>query len=129
MKRLGARGIAVVAITTAVLSATPQVALGATYRVRARGSFVDGFRWRPDTRHIGQGERIRWKNPASQPVDHVVKSYGGNWDYGPVRLDPGESVVKRFNRLGRFKYVCTIHGDVENGQCDGMCGKVVTHDV
>lgn len=120
--------IAVMTLAAASLLALGQPALADTYRVRASGNFAEGFRWRPSARHIGQGERIRWKNPDSQNVDHIVKSYGGNWDYRR-RLDPGESVVKRFNRLGRFKYRCTLHSDLNNGDCSGMCGRVVTHDV
>ena len=92
---------------------------GDTYTIRATPSNS----WNPDFQHITKGNRIKWKNPSTNVLDHVVKSYGSNWNK-KVRLDPGEATRKRFRRSGVFKYRCTIHSSLSNGNCNGMCGVV-----
>ena len=37
----------------------------------------------------------------------------------------GTSVKRTFNRRGTFRFYCTIHGNLVNGACSGMCGSIV----
>ena len=34
-------------------------------------------------------------------------------------------MTRTFNQSGTFRYYCTIHGSVSNGNCSGMCGRIV----
>lgn len=95
-------------------------AVADTYRVKATAA----DEWKPDFRHIVVGDRIAWKNPADLDTLHDVKSYGKNWDMEKVNLSPGEVHRKRFKRPGSFRYRCTIHSNLENGTCSGMCGLI-----
>ncbi len=86
------------------------------------GSYPD-FRYEPRVRRIVRNDRIRFKNPDSQPSSHTVTAYGRNWNYDKT-LSAGDAVRKRFRRRGVFKFRCRFHSDLEKGVCDGMCGKV-----
>jgi plastocyanin len=92
-------------------------ALADTRRVKATAN----DKWDPDFRHITKGDRIVWKNPARHDQVHNVKAYSNNWNKFET-LSPGESTRKRFRRRGTYKYRCTLHSDLDNGQCSGMCG-------
>ena len=94
-------------------------ALGDTFRVKA----TLGNDWTPDFRHITRGDRIVWKNPARHDRAHDVKAYGGNWRKYEF-LSPGERTSKRFRRNGTYRYRCTLHSTVNNGNCNGMCGVI-----
>ena len=96
----------------------PTPSLGDTFRVRA----TDDNTWRPAVREIHKGDKVVWRNPSDRL--HNVTAYGGNWNKSSM-LPPGGSTGKRFRKRGTYKYYCTLHGDVDNGQCEGMCGKVV----
>ena len=98
----------------------PSTAISDTFRIKA----TDNNTWNPDFRHIHKGDRIVWKNPADSGRVHDVKSYGNNWHKDRVILQPGDHTSKRFRHRGLFKFRCTIHSDLDNGQCDGMCGAV-----
>ena len=95
-----------------------------TVRFRAAGSEQDGWRWRPDVRTIGKGDRAVWTNPTSKT--HTVTSYGGNWSKNTA-ISSGERTGKKFRRRGTFRFRCVVegHSALENGRCVGMCGKVV----
>jgi plastocyanin len=99
----------------------PGSSLGDTFRIRMAGTFGN-YRYDPDVRRILRNDQIRFKNPESQTV-HTVTAYGGNWSYDK-NLSGGESVLRRFRRVGVFKFRCRFHGDLEQGVCTGMCGKV-----
>lgn len=90
-------------------------AIGATFNVKARGE-----NWRPKHRYIGKGDRVRFRNPTNRV--HDIKAMGG-WNLTEI-LSPGESVTKKFNNLGTFRYRCVRHSAVVGGQCQGMCGLV-----
>ena len=93
---------------------------GSAQAVVIRGSLADGGRWRPARVRIDRGDRVVWRAVEG---DHNVRAYGGNWSY--VRdLPEGERVGKTFRARGRFKFFCSIHGDVVGGDCSGMCGRV-----
>jgi plastocyanin len=72
-------------------------------------------------RRIHRNDRIRWVN--NQGTNHNIRSYGGNWRYRRS-LGPGTRRSKRFRRRGNFKFRCSIHSSLSNGQCSGMCGRV-----
>ena len=95
-----------------------------TFRVKMAGSFPN-FRYQPDVRHIVKNDRIKFKNPNSQP-SHTVTAYGGNWSYDRT-LSSGERVFKKFRRAGTFKFRCRFHSQMVDGQCNGMCGKARVH--
>ncbi|MDQ3985538.1 MAG: hypothetical protein M3280_03465 [Actinomycetota bacterium] len=90
-----------------------------TFRVKT----TDNNRWNPDFRHITRGDRIKWINPARFDTVHNVKSYRRNWDFFET-LSPGERTSKRFRREGEFRYRCTLHSELNDGVCTGMCGMI-----
>jgi plastocyanin len=85
--------------------------------ISSGGSFV----WDPKKRSVSDGTTVRWRAVNGS---HNVKSRGSNWSYFRS-LPAGTSVMRTFNRIGRFRYFCTIHGNVANGVCTGMCGVIV----
>lgn len=98
------------------------IGTAAALTVRVRGIFNGtSFVWSPKVRSIEPGMRVRWR---SVDGSHTVKSRGKNWSY--FRSVPvGTSVARTFNRVGVFRYYCTIHGKIVDGVCTGMCGKIV----
>jgi plastocyanin len=109
---------AVVLIVVAGVMLAPS-ALGDTFRVRATAN----NRWNPDFKHITRGDRIAWKNPAKHNTVHNVKAYSNNWNKFET-LSPGEVTRKRFRKNGTYKYRCTLHSTMNNGDCNGMCGVI-----
>jgi plastocyanin len=90
--------------------------------VGVRGVF-NGARyvWSPKVREIVPGTTIRWR---AVDGSHNVQSRGSNWSH--FRSVPnGTSVTRTFNRRGTFRYSCTIPGNVVDGVCSGMCGRIV----
>jgi plastocyanin len=106
-------------IITAVLSlsllASPS--LGASHVVRANGD-----EWQPEVRKIVKGDLVRWTNPTNK--NHDVRSIGNKWNYYEL-LSPDETAKKRFKSVGRYRYRCTLHSAMVDGQCQGMCGLIV----
>jgi plastocyanin len=96
--------------------------LGDTFTIKAAGS-LGSFHWDPDVRRIAKNDRIKFKNPSSQSVQHNVKAYGGNWTYDRT-LSSGEAVFRKFRRTGLFRFRCRFHSDRKNGEWVGMLGKV-----
>jgi plastocyanin len=114
------KGIVVLAISLATISVTAGSADAVT--VGVRGIF-NGTRyvWSPKMRDVARTTTVRWR---AVDGSHNVKSRGANWSY--FRSIPaGTSVSRTFNSRGTFRYYCTIHGDVVNGVCTGMCGSIV----
>ncbi len=94
--------------------------LGDTTRIKAvkkNGDWV----WSKDFVSINKGDKVVWRNPSDGA--HNVTAYGGNWSKSTV-LAPGDTTSKRFRKKGTYKYYCSFHGSVENGQCSGMCGRI-----
>ncbi|HEX4942533.1 MAG TPA: hypothetical protein VFW51_08355 [Actinomycetota bacterium] len=113
-------GIVVLAISLATISGTTRIADAVT--VGVRGVF-NGTRyvWSPKVRDVARTTTVRWR---AVDGNHNVKSRSPNWNY--FRSIPnGTSVTRTFNRRGTFRFYCTIHGDVANGVCSGMCGSIV----
>ena len=111
----------VVAIT-AGLVLIPASSLADTKRFRAAGQ-PGSFRWEPTVRRIFKRDRIVWRNPTG--VSHTVTAYRGRWSKNTT-IGPGERTAKRFRRVGRYKFRCTIpgHSSLQDGRCSGMCGTV-----
>lgn len=125
MSRTLSRAAIVLALAVGATLLFPATSIGDTFKIKMAGNFTN-FRYEPNERHIVKRDRIKFKNPASQPSSHTVTAYGGNWDYNK-NLSAGERVTRKFRRRGTFKFFCRFHGDVRNGQCTGMCGKVKVH--
>ena len=112
--------LAVFLVVTAV-AATGAIAKGhaptrATKTVRAIVTH-----WSPTIVRISTGDTIKWKAVSGT---HTVTAYGGNWAFNHG-LATGQVEDRRFRRAGTFRFRCTIHSTLTNGQCSGMCGKVV----
>ncbi len=105
-----------------VIAATAAVAQGratparATKTVRAVGSH-----WSPTTVRISTGDVIKWRGVSGT---HTVSAYGANWSFNKD-LSTGDVEDRTFRRAGKFKFRCTFHSTLTNGDCSGMCGKVV----
>ena len=113
------RRIVAVFVGGAMLATIPTVSLAETFRVRA----TDGNNWRPEHSYIGRGDTVKWSNPS--PRRHNIRSMNTakNWSYFR-RLPRNQSRSKRFTERGEYHYRCTIHSTVNNGDCDGMCGRI-----
>lgn len=111
------RRVAVALMSVLLTTALASVAEAAVIR----GSTADGGRWRPRSVTIDRGDRVVWRAVLG---DHNVMSYRGNWDFNRD-LPEGTRVSKRFRHRGTFRFYCSIHGNVLNGDCSGMCGRVV----
>ena len=77
--------------------------------------------WSPTTVRISTGDVIKWKAVSGS---HTVSAYGGNWAFNKD-LSTGDVEDRTFRRAGTFRFRCMIHSTLVNGQCSGMCGKVV----
>lgn len=91
-----------------------------TAQARQRVRATDN-QFRPARVTVSLGERVIWRNTGNNP--HTVTAYGRNWRKDSL-ISPGERTSRTFNQAGRYRYLCTIHGDIVDGQCEGMCGRV-----
>lgn len=117
------RTIAAVVGLAAALALT--VLGGPSVAGRARIRATSSQTWSPDFKHVVPGTRVIWKNPTS--VTHNVTAYSSNWSKATT-IPAGERTRKRFKKKGTFKYRCTIHSTLVNGDCNGMCGVVHVAD-
>jgi plastocyanin len=77
--------------------------------------------WSPTIVRVSKGATIKWRSVTGS---HTVTAYGTNWTFN--RNLPSGAVTRRiFRRAGTFRFRCTIHSTLTNGQCSGMCGKVI----
>lgn len=114
------KGIVVLVISLATISGSTGIADAVTVGVRGV-SDGSGHVWRPKVRDVARTTTVRWRAVEGS---HNVKSRGANWSY--FRSIPnGTSVKRTFNRRGTFRFYCTIHGNLVNGACTGMCGSIV----
>jgi plastocyanin len=121
MSRRSGRIAVLAALSVGIAFLFPAPSLGDTFRIRMAGAF-ENYRYEPDFRRIVKNDRIRFKNPDSQPL-HTVTAYGGNWRYDKT-LSGGEKVVRRFRRRGVFTFRCRFHSEMKSGVCEGMCGEI-----
>lgn len=92
--------------------------MGGTTTVKATGSDS----WNPASKTVTKGTKVVWKNPSGD--DHNVVAYSGNWSKSST-LNEGGSTSFKFGKSGTYKYRCTLHSRLENGRCEGMCGKII----
>ena len=111
------RLMAVVSVVVALGVAATGVALADTMTVKATST----DKWNPTHAYIGKGDVIRWRNPTGKK--HDIRAYGKNWTYHR-ELAPGTVRRRQFNAIGTFKYRCTYHSAIIDGQCKGQCGWV-----
>jgi plastocyanin len=104
-------------VLAGALVAIPGASQSATFAVKA----TDGKDWKPASLTVARGSKVVWKNPTG--ATHNVTAYKGSWSKSTT-LESGEHTSKTFRRSGTYKYRCTIHSSIENGKCDGMCGKI-----
>ena len=97
-------------------AAAPTFAASTT--VKATGNDT----WSPSSKTVSKGTKVVWKNPSDD--DHNVVSYKGAWSKSSS-LAEGGSTSFAFRKGGTFKYRCTLHSSLNDGKCQGMCGKVV----
>lgn len=79
------------------------------------------FRFRPKSLDVARGTKVVWRGVEGS---HTVTAYKGRWDKNTV-IDAGERTSFTFDRTGRYKYRCRFHSTLVDGNCSGMCGKVV----
>jgi plastocyanin len=108
-------------VVTAIAASTAaakgrQAPARATKTVRA-----SGVSWSPATVRISRSDVIKWRAVSGT---HTVTAYGDNWSFNKD-LSTGDVEDRTFRRAGTFRFRCTIHSSLANGQCSGMCGKVV----
>ena len=111
------RCIGVAAIAGA-LALTPVASSAGSYTVRATESRA----WKPAGLTVTKGSKVTWKNPTS--TTHNIVAYKGAWSYNKT-LSSGSRAARTFKQKGTYKYRCTLHSDMDDGRCDGMCGKIV----
>ena len=103
------------------LALVPATSDAGKVRIKA----TDSRTWSPDFKHVPPGTKVIWKNPTTS--SHTVTAYSSNWSKN-TSLPAGERTSKRFKKKGTFKYRCTIHSTLVDGDCDGMCGVVHVAD-
>lgn len=86
-------------------SADPIATAAAPVKVSAGDNFFS-----PVKAKVAVGGKVKWTNIGK--VDHNV-AFGNSVS---DNFGPGETYVRKFNRTGKFPYVCTLHS--------GMSGKV-----
>jgi plastocyanin len=109
-------------LVVTVVAATGAIAKGRHAPTRVTKT-VRGIvsHWSPTIVRISTGDEIKWKAVSGT---HTVTAYGGNWAFNHG-LATGQVEDRTFRRAGTFRFRCTIHSTLTNGQCSGMCGKVV----
>jgi plastocyanin len=101
----------------AALILVPAAIAQAAVRVRA----TDSQTFRPARLRIDAGTKVVWKAVAGT---HTVTAYRGDWSKD-VEISAGETTSFRFDDAGRYKYRCMFHSTLSDGDCSGMCGKVI----
>lgn len=112
-----ARKILAVAVTALAFLALSAPTMAARTRIKA----TDDRTWSPDFKHVVPGTKVIWKNPTDR--SHTVTAYGGGWSKNST-VSAGSRTSKTFRNEGTFRYRCTIHSTVTNGDCSGMCGTI-----
>jgi len=111
--------LAVTAGAAMAVVALAAPSLGDTTRIKAvkqDGKYV----WNKDFVSINKGDKVVWKNPTS--VNHTVTFYEGATKN--TTIGEGERTSKKFKTKGPKYYRCTLHSQLNDGECTGMCGHV-----
>ncbi len=113
------RRLAVTVVAAGAVVGLAAPSFGDTTRIKAIKK-NDRYLWNKDFVTISKGDKVVWKNPTN--VDHTVTFYQGASKN--TRIDEGERTSKKFRKRGAFLYRCTIHSQLNDGECSGMCGHV-----
>jgi plastocyanin len=112
------RGLAAAALVLVALTLSPPPVQAAVV-VRANTTT-----WAPSVVNIARGGAVKWSATVGT---HNVKAWGGNWAYLRSLPHGATTAARAFPHAGTFRFYCTIHGYLANGQCHGMCGRIVVH--
>ena len=67
------------------------------------------FRFVPAELTIKEGESVVWMNHDAAP--HTATATDGAWDTGALKR--GERAVVRFEKAGRYRYICAYHPNMK----------------
>ncbi len=70
---------------------------------------IQNFAFGPSVVTIKVGQTIKWTNNDS--VQHSATSDDSSWYTGI--LNPGESKILTFNKVGSFTYTCSLHPNMK----------------
>ena len=100
---VAAIGALAVVIGPGGAAADPQAQTAVVKKVSVGDNFFS-----PVKAVVARGDKVKWTNNGN--VAHNVTFPNG---FKSGNFSPGESVVAKFNRLGKFPYSCTIHPGME----------------
>ena len=63
------------------------------------------YRFDPERLTVGVGAEVTWKHDGRAP--HTATADDGTFDSGEI--DDGKTFAYRFEKVGTFEYICTIH--------------------
>jgi plastocyanin len=112
--------------------AVPSTSLATHEVMRAREVRPNVYKWRDSSgdavSHIAVPHRVRWRNPSGG-VPHNVRFYRtpSGVSISRFSLAPGETKSRRIPKAGVYKFYCSFHGNVQSGNCTGMCGRIRGH--
>jgi len=66
---------------------------------------IKSFHFGPPEISIAAGTTVTWQNQDEEP--HTITSTSGDFRSGAI--DGGESFSFKFDKPGRYQYVCSIH--------------------
>ncbi|MCL4552640.1 MAG: cupredoxin domain-containing protein [Candidatus Marsarchaeota archaeon] len=88
--------------STATVTGTPEVA--------AKVQIIN-FTYQPATVTIKVGQAVEWTQEDASP--HTVTSTSTIDTFDSGNLNQGQTYVHQFNTKGTFRYVCSIHPNME----------------
>jgi plastocyanin len=97
--RLGAVALAAALALTAGCGESESAEPVATTEV----AMVKSYRFDPKVIEVDAGESVTWTNDDN--FTHNVAFEGSE----PMKMSPGDSTTRTFDRAGTFPYVCTLH--------------------
>jgi plastocyanin len=111
------KGLPVLLLVLAMLVAFTGIGLAVTKSVKATST----NRWQPKHQYVQKDGKIKWVNNTNR--FHNIKSTNirKNWSYSRS-LPAGSTRTRTFHKRGTYAYRCTIHSQLSNGACSGMCG-------
>ena len=111
-----ARRAVAVAMAGASLLVFAGPSMGASATVKAADRTFS-----PGSKSVSKGTKVVWKNADDER--HNVTAYKGSWSKNSD-LPEGGKTSFTFRKKGTYKYRCTLHSKLDDGECEGMCGSV-----
>ncbi len=69
----------------------------------------------PFEQKVAAGTLVRWENQGSDGHDIVPEDPDAPWAVPVEDFAPGDVAEYVFTEPGRYKYFCSIHGDIDMG--------------